>query len=77
MIKQTFDTFYRIFCSRELLLQGWMKPGRDDLAPNVALVSKRFNEVPKKNLIKVFFLLIHFFLDVSTCDYRNLITTNC
>jgi hypothetical protein len=33
------------FFPRELLLQGWMKPGRDDLAPNVALVSKRFNEV--------------------------------
>ena len=30
---------------RELILQGWMKPGRDDLAPNVALVSRRFNEV--------------------------------
>lgn len=38
--------------SRELLLQGWMKPGRDDLAPNVALVSKRFNEV-KDILLKV------------------------
>jgi len=25
-----------------------MKPGRDDLAPNVALVSKRFNEVKDK-----------------------------
>ncbi len=36
------------FFSRELLLQGWMKPGRDDLAPNVALVSKRFNEARKK-----------------------------
>jgi hypothetical protein len=36
---------YLSFSPRELLLQGWMKPGRDDLAPNVALVSKRFNEV--------------------------------
>jgi hypothetical protein len=41
---EIFDLFYR-----ELLLQGWMKPGREDLAPNVALVSKRFNEVKKKN----------------------------
>jgi hypothetical protein len=30
---------------RELLLQGWMKPDRDDLAPNVAMVSRRFNAV--------------------------------
>ncbi|CAF3276365.1 unnamed protein product, partial [Rotaria sp. Silwood2] len=39
---------YKLFCalgSEELLLQGWMKPGRDDLAPNVALVSRRFNEM--------------------------------
>lgn len=34
-----------IVLDRELLLQGWMKPDRDDLAPNVALVSRRFNEV--------------------------------
>ncbi|CAF3873364.1 unnamed protein product, partial [Rotaria sp. Silwood1] len=39
---------HKLFCalgSEELLLQGWMKPGRDDLAPNVALVSRRFNEM--------------------------------
>ncbi|CAF0902526.1 unnamed protein product [Adineta ricciae] len=39
---------HKLFCalgSEELLLLGWMKPGRDDLAPNVALVSKRFNEM--------------------------------
>ncbi|CAF1335181.1 unnamed protein product, partial [Didymodactylos carnosus] len=38
---------HKLFCSlggEELLLQGWMK-ARDDLAPNVALVSKRFNEM--------------------------------
>jgi len=40
-----FNLKYLSFFPRELLLQGWMKPGRDDLAPNVALVSKRFNEV--------------------------------
>ncbi|CAF0742957.1 unnamed protein product [Rotaria sp. Silwood1] len=39
---------HKLFCaldSEELLLQGWMKPGRDDLAPNVALISRRFNEM--------------------------------
>jgi hypothetical protein len=36
-----------LFFTRELILQGWMKPGRDDLAPNVAFVSRRFNEVSK------------------------------
>ncbi|CAF3690493.1 unnamed protein product [Adineta steineri] len=39
---------HKLFCalgSEELLLLGWMKPGREDLAPNVALVSKRFNEM--------------------------------
>ncbi|CAF4158295.1 unnamed protein product, partial [Rotaria magnacalcarata] len=39
---------HKLFCalgSEELLLQGWMKPDRDDLAPNVALVSRRFNEM--------------------------------
>ena len=41
---------------RELLLQGWMKPGRDDLAPNVALVSRRFNEV------KIFFCTLRILL---------------
>ncbi len=46
---------------RELLLQGWMKPGRDDLAPNVALVSKRFNEVKdNKKHNRVEFSLIFF-----------------
>ncbi len=50
MTKQTSVVFiWNIyFFYRELLLQGWMKPGRDDLAPNVALVSKRFNEVKKQ-----------------------------
>ncbi|CAF0748514.1 unnamed protein product [Rotaria sordida] len=39
---------HKLFCaldSEELLLQGWMKAGRDDLAPNVALISRRFNEM--------------------------------
>ncbi|CAF3248330.1 unnamed protein product, partial [Rotaria socialis] len=39
---------HKLFCalgSEELLLQGWMKPDRDDLAPNVALISRRFNEM--------------------------------
>ncbi|CAF0931200.1 unnamed protein product [Adineta steineri] len=39
---------HKLFCalySEELILQGWMKPGRDDLAPNVAGISRRFNEV--------------------------------
>ena len=36
-----------ILLIRELLLQGWMKPDRDDLAPNVALVSRRFNAVSR------------------------------
>jgi len=44
-ISLLFDDYLSL--SRELLLQGWMKPGRDDLAPNVALVSRRFNEVEK------------------------------
>ncbi|CAF0918598.1 unnamed protein product [Adineta steineri] len=39
---------HKLFCalySEELILQGWMKPGRDDLAPNVAGISRRFNEM--------------------------------
>jgi len=51
-----------ILLIRELLLQGWMKPDRDDLAPNVALVSRRFNEVnsifrnKQKKLFSLFFV---------------------
>jgi hypothetical protein len=51
-----------------------MKTGRDDLAPNVALVSSRFNEVTKELNISID-LFIHFFSDVSTGYYRNLNTT--
>jgi hypothetical protein len=52
-----------ILLIRELLLQGWMKPDRDDLAPNVALVSRRFNEVnsifrnKQKKLFSLFFFV--------------------
>ena len=50
--RSLFSSFWSIFfSSRELLLQGWMKPGRDDLAPNVALVSRRFNEVHQRRLL--------------------------
>ena len=41
--------------NRELLLQGWNKLNRDDLAPNVALVSRRFNEVDKSKILLYFF----------------------
>ncbi|CAF3422701.1 unnamed protein product [Rotaria sp. Silwood1] len=44
-ISHTLNTLRRSQHDRELLLQGWMKPGRDDLAPNVALISRRFNEM--------------------------------
>jgi hypothetical protein len=51
-----------ILLIRELLLQGWMKPDRDDLAPNVALVSRRFNEVNSifRNKQKKLFSLFSF-----------------
>lgn len=61
--------------SRELLLQGWMKPGRDDLAPNVALVSKRFNEV-EDLLRRIVGIQSCCFVDVSTSHYRNSDTAN-
>jgi hypothetical protein len=38
-----------------------MKPGRDDLAPNVALVSKRFNEARKKKPNQNFLSIQFFF----------------
>lgn len=57
---------------RELLLQGWMKPGREDSAPNVALISKRFNEV-RRSMTGFVLKVVHLwlFLDVSISDYRN------
>jgi hypothetical protein len=53
-----------------------MKPGPDDLAPNVALVSRRFNEV---NQAKFFEKRNSFSssLDVSSCYNRNPISINC
>ena len=42
-------------------MQGWMKPGREDLAPNVALISSRFNEVQRaENEFKCRFSFVFF-----------------
>lgn len=71
-----FNLIFVLVLFRELLLQGWMKPGRDDLAPNVALISKRFNEVNNIFFGNFQINYVFFEIDVSSCYNRNFITTN-
>jgi len=64
-----------VILSRELLLQGWMKPDREDLAPNVALVSKRFNEVENEKV--QLRICLRLSVDVPIGNHRNSQTTDC